>query len=151
MLHQMAHMSRLTQIAPSDYRIHVAFKVSKVDSASAPGLRARRTRDRLPPRQPPCVPPPRGQRRQCHASSSSPVCWSTRPSFSSYAACIDVAPPAARMLGSATASRGGTADDVSRRPFGFTVQGWRRHGGDGREIVGRRRRAPACATAVAAY
>ena len=35
MLHQTAHMSR---------RIHVAFKVSKVDSASAPGLRARRAR-----------------------------------------------------------------------------------------------------------
>ena len=43
MLHQTAHMSRLTQIAPSDCRIHVAFKVLKVDSAYAPGLRARRT------------------------------------------------------------------------------------------------------------
>ena len=45
MLHQTAHMSRLTQIAPSDCRIHVAFKVSKVDSASAPvcGLDARAT------------------------------------------------------------------------------------------------------------
>ena len=44
MLHQMAHKSRLAQIAPSDCRIHVALKVSKVDSASAPGLRARRAR-----------------------------------------------------------------------------------------------------------
>ena len=61
MLHQTAHMSPLTQIAPSDCRIHVAFKVSKVDSASAPGLRARCARDRLPPRQPPCAPPPRGR------------------------------------------------------------------------------------------
>ena len=42
-------------------------------------------------------------------------------------------------------------DDVSGRPFGFMAQGWRRHGGDGREIVGRSRRAPACATAAAAY
>ena len=151
MSHQTAHMSRLTQIAPSDCRIHVAFKVSKVDSASAPGLQAQRARDRLPSRQTPCAPPPRGRRRQRHATSSSPACWSTRSSSSSYAACIDVAPPAARVLGSAATLRGGTADDVSGRAFGFMAQGCRRHGGDGREIVGRSRRAPACATAAAAY
>ena len=86
-----------------------------------------------------------------HASSSSPACWSTHSSSSLYAACIDAAPPAARVLGSAAASLGGTADDVSGRAFGFMAQGWRRHGGDGREIVSRRRRAPACAMAAAAY
>ena len=42
-------------------------------------------------------------------------------------------------------------DDVSGRAFGFMAQGWRRHGGDGREIVGRSRRAPACATVATAY
>ena len=64
---------------------------------------------------------------------------------------VTATPPAARVLGSAAASRGGTADDVSGRAFGFMAQGWRRHGGDGREIVGRSRRAPACATAAVAY
>ena len=54
-----------------------------------------------------------------------------------------MAPPAARVLGSAAASRGGTADDVSGRAFGFMAHGWWRHGGDGREIVGRSKRAPA--------
>jgi hypothetical protein len=65
--------------------------------------------------------------------------------------CIDTAPQAARVIGSAAALQGGTADDVSGRAFGFMAQGWRRHGGDGREIVVRSRRAPTCATPAAAY
>ena len=39
-------------------------------------------------------------------------------------ACIDAAPPAARVLGSAAALRGGTADNVSGRAFSFMAQGW---------------------------
>ena len=76
----------------------MAFKVSKVDSASAPGFRRdshharllRESGDEDDMLVPPC------RRAGAH----------TRP-------------PATRVLGSAAASRGGTTDDVSGRAFGF--------------------------------